>query len=316
MISSIRTSGIKTLQIEAQTLLDQVSMIDESFEKAVQLILQSGGKLIITGMGKSGIIGKKMAATFASTGTPSFFMHPGEAYHGDLGMVEKKDVILALSFSGETDEVLKIIPFFQSNNNHVISITGNPLSTLAKNSNIHLALQVAKEACPLSLAPTSSTTVTMAMGDAIAVALMDAKQFQPEDFARFHPGGSLGRKLLAKVEHKMHAEHLPIVSLNSTFIDVIHAISKGRLGLALVNEDNKTKGIITDGDLRRMMEAQGKNAWDRIASDIMSKEPKSVQLGTSLHETEDLLKRLKIASLIVVDDNFDTVGVIQIYDLQ
>lgn len=316
MISSICASGIKTLQIEAQTLLDQVSMIDESFEKAVQLILQSGGKLIVTGMGKSGIIGKKMAATFASTGTPSFFMHPGEAYHGDLGMVEKKDVILALSFSGETDEILKIIPFFQSNNNEIISITGNAQSTLAKNSTIHLALQVAKEACPLSLAPTSSTTVTMAMGDAIAVALMDARRFQPEEFARFHPGGSLGRKLLAKVEHKMRAGQLPIVSLDSTFKDIIHVISKGRFGLALVNDNNKTIGIITDGDLRRVMEAQGKDAWDRIAADIMSKHPKTVQVGTSLHETEDLLKQLKIASLVVVDEKMDTVGIVQIFDLQ
>ncbi len=316
MKTNIQESGRQTLRIEAQTLLDQVQLIDESFERAVSTILQSGGKLIVTGMGKSGIIGKKMAATFASTGTPSFFMHPGEAYHGDLGMVEKTDVILALSFSGETDEVLKIVPFFKSNGNTLISITGKPNSTLAKNSEIHLPLNVKQEACPLSLAPTSSTTATLAMGDALAVALMDERGFQPEDFARFHPGGSLGRKLLAKVEHKMHSNQLPIVSLDSTFIDIIHAISKGRLGLALVNHDNKTKGIITDGDLRRIMEVKGKDAWDRIASDIMSKQPKSVQLGTSLHETEDLLKKLKIASLIVVDDKLDTVGVIQIYDLQ
>lgn len=315
MAGSIIDSGKNTLRIEAQTLLDQVQMINEDFERAVSLILNSGGKLIVTGMGKSGIIGKKMAATFASTGTPSFFIHPGEAYHGDLGMIEKKDVILALSFSGETDEVLKIIPFLKNNGNALLSITGKPNSTLAAHSAVHLALDVKQEACPLSLAPTSSTTATLAMGDALAVALMDARKFKPEDFARFHPGGALGRKLLAKVEHKMKNKDLPIVSAESSFIEIIHTITRGRLGLALVNENGETKGIITDGDVRRVMEKYAKDAWDLKAHDFMTHNPKTISIDTSLHEAEELLKKLKITSLVVVNEEGITAGVIQIYDM-
>lgn len=312
----ILSIGKRTLELEAQTLLHQVGQLNGSFEEAVNLILHSKGKIVVTGMGKSGIVGRKIAATFASTGTPSFFMHPGEAYHGDLGMVEKDDVLLALSFSGETDEILRIIPFFQSNGNAVISMTGNSNSTLARNSHIHLELRVKKEACPLSLAPTSSTTLTMALGDALAVALMEAKAFKPEDFARFHPGGSLGRKLLAKVEHKMRSENLPIIRPDSTFSEIIHVISTGRLGLALVNEGEHTQGIITDGDLRRLMEDKGKNAWDYTAFDFMTRNPQKIQVGISLHEAEELMRNKKITSLPVVSAKGKTVGVIQIYDLQ
>lgn len=310
-------SGKKTLKTEAETLIKQIELIDETFANAVEVIHNSGGKLIVTGMGKSGIIGKKMAATFASTGTPSFFMHPGEAYHGDLGMVENRDVILALSFSGETDEILKIIPFFKNNNNAIISITGNNNSTLAKNSTLHLALNEVKEACPLSLAPTSSTTVTMAMGDSLAVALMEVRNFKSEEFAKFHPGGSLGRKLLAKVENIMHSQDLPIVSLDSTFSEIIQTMSKGRLGIALVNDNNIiTVGIITDGDLRRVLESKGKNTWDKKAHEIMSKNPKKIKIGSSLQDAENLLIQYKVASLIVADEKDKTLGVIQIYDLQ
>jgi arabinose-5-phosphate isomerase len=307
--------GKRTLELEAETLFQQVSHLNDSFVDAVNFILQSKGKIVVTGMGKSGIVGRKIAATFSSTGTPSFFMHPGEAYHGDLGMVEKDDVLMALSFSGETDEILRIIPFFQSNGNAVISMTGNSNSTLAKNSKIHLGLKVEKEACPLSLAPTSSTTLAMAMGDALAVALMETKAFKPEDFARFHPGGSLGRKLLAKVEHKMSSENLPVVKLKSSFSEIIHVISEGRLGLALVNEGEVTRGIITDGDLRRLMEVQGKNAWDYLALDFMTRNPQTVQMGISLHEAEEVMRQKKITSLPVVDREGKTLGVIQIYDL-
>lgn len=247
-------SGKRTLKIEAETLLDQMAAIGESFEAAVQEILNSGGKLIVTGMGKSGIVGKKMAATFASTGTPSFFMHPGEAFHGDLGMLEPKDVVLALSFSGETDELLKIIPFFKSNGNALLSITGNSESTLAKHSKHHITLMVKQEACPLHLAPTSSTTATLALGDALAVAVMEARDFKPEDFARFHPGGSLGKKLLTNIETVMRTENLPIIASQSSLIEIISTISAGKLGLALVNEGSKTIGIITDGDLRRLID--------------------------------------------------------------
>jgi arabinose-5-phosphate isomerase len=316
MKTNIQESGKQTLRIEAQTLLDQVQMIDESFEQAVSIILQSGGKLIVTGMGKSGIIGKKMAATFASTGTPSFFMHPGEAYHGDLGMVEKTDVILALSFSGETDEVLKIVPFFKSNGNALISITGKMNSTLAENSEIHLCLDVKQEACPLSLAPTSSTTATLAMGDALAVALMNERDFQPEDFARFHPGGSLGKKLLTKVNNVMRKNDLPIVYLESNLSEIIQQIGQGRLGLVLVLNQNNVEGIITDGDLRRTIEAQGKDTFDLTASQIMSKNPKKVLDTSSLNEVEEMFLENKINSVVVENESGELQGVIQIYDLR
>jgi arabinose-5-phosphate isomerase len=315
MKTNIQESGKQTLRIEAQTLLDQVQMIDESFEQAVSIILQSGGKLIVTGMGKSGIIGKKMAATFASTGTPSFFMHPGEAYHGDLGMVEKTDVILALSFSGETDEVLKIVPFFKSNGNALISITGKMNSTLAENSDIHLCLDVKQEACPLSLAPTSSTTATLAMGDALAIALMDERDFQPEDFARFHPGGSLGKKLLTKVNNVMRKNDLPFVYLESNLSEIIQQIGQGRLGLVLVLNQNNVEGIITDGDLRRTIEAQGKDTFDLTASQIMSKNPKKVLDTSSLNEVEEMFLEYKINSVVVENESGELQGVIQIYDL-
>ncbi len=308
-------SGKKTLKIEAEALLNQLEFIDETFQNAVESIYNSGGKLIVTGMGKSGIIGKKIAATFASTGTPSFFMHPGEAYHGDLGMVEPKDIILALSFSGETDEVLKLIPFFRNNNNTIISITGNRCSTLAKNSSIHLTLNRVTEACPLNLAPTSSTTLTMAMGDSLAVALMELRNFQSEEFARFHPGGSLGRKILAKVENAMHSQNLPFVKTNTSFSDIIQIMSVCRLGVALVNDNKNTIGIITDGDLRRTIQIFGKNSWDKTAAEIMVKNPKKIIIGSSIQDAEKFMIVHKVSTLIVTDETDFTIGVIQIYDL-
>jgi arabinose-5-phosphate isomerase len=311
----IISSGRKTLQIEAEALLEQCNRLDESFEKAVRIVLEGTGKLIVTGMGKSGIVGKKMAATFASTGTPSFFMHPGEAYHGDLGMIEKQDVILSLSFSGETDEVLKLIPFIKSNGNKLISITGKSESTLAMNSDVHLSLYVTQEACPLSLAPTTSTTATMAMGDALAVSLMEERNFQPEDFARFHPGGSLGRKLLSRVEDFMISENLPIVQISSSLNEIISKISQGRLGLTLVNNESETVGVITDGDLRRLLNKEERNSWDTLAKDIMSASPISVKEGTSLSIAEEILREKKITSLLVRNDFNKVIGIIQFFDL-
>ena len=311
----IISSGKKTLQIEAEALLEQCNRLDESFEKAVRIVLEGTGKLIVTGMGKSGIVGKKMAATFASTGTPSFFMHPGEAYHGDLGMIEKHDVILSLSFSGETDEVLKLIPFIKSNGNKLISITGKSESTLAKNSDVHLSLYVTQEACPLSLAPTTSTTATMAMGDALAVSLMEERNFQPEDFASFQQGGSLGRKLLSKVEDFMISENLPIVQISSSLNEIISEISQGRLGLTLVNNGSETVGVITDGDLRRLLKQQERNSWDILAQDIMSANPISVKEGTSFSVAEEILRSKKITSLLVRNQLNEVKGVIQFFDL-
>jgi len=305
----------ETLSLEAHSILDQISNVGPAFEKAIMLISKSNGNLVVTGMGKSGIIGHKIAATMASTGTPSVFMHPGEAYHGDLGMVKSGDVVLALSFSGETDEVLKLIPFFRDNGNPVISITGNQNSTLAGNSDVHLHIVIAKEACPLSLAPTSSTTVTLAMGDALAIALMKLNDFKEENFARFHPGGSLGKRLLSKVETVMRTHDLPVIQSDSNFTEIITTISQGKLGLALVNQASKTVGIITDGDMRRVMESKGKEAFDLRAEDIMTRNPRKICLSTSLTEAELYFVSNKINSLVVVDASGSTVGVVQIYDV-
>lgn len=315
MTSQILRSARETLQNEANAIIDQISWINEDFETAVKLILSSSGKLVVTGMGKSGIIGRKISATFSSIGTPSFFVHPAEAFHGDLGMVTKDDVVLALSNSGETDEVLKIIPFFKENQNQIISITRNAHSTLAANSNIHIEIHIEKEACPLNLAPTTSTTVTLALGDALAIAVMQAKDFKEENYARFHPGGSLGKRLLSKVQNVMRTHDLPIVRTNSNLPDIITTMSKGKLGMALVNEGSKTIGIITDGDLRRLMEVKGKDAFDLSAQDIMTKNPKKILANTSLKDAENNFLIYKINSMIAVDLMDNTIGVIQIFDL-
>lgn len=315
LMNLILQTARQTLLNEGNSILQQTELLNSDFENAVMAMINTKGKVVVTGMGKSGIVGRKISATLASTGTPSFFLHPAEAFHGDLGMVTPDDLVFALSNSGETDEILKILPFFKENGNLIISMSSNAASTMAMHSDIHIFLKIEEEACPLNLAPTTSTTVQLAMGDAMALATMKMKNFREENYARFHPGGALGRKLLAKVEHKMRNADLPVVTAYSPLSEVINTISRGRLGLALVNEGDKTTGIITDGDLRRLMEAQGKNAWDMKAADFMTHNPKTIALGTSLHEAEELLKQLKIASLIVVDTEGLTVGVVQIYDL-
>ena len=240
----------RTLRIESAALGRMADSIDEKFVSAVDRILECRGKLIITGMGKSGLVGRKIAATLASTGTPSFFLHPGEAFHGDLGMISTGDVVLALSYSGETDEVLKIVPFIHSNGNRLISMTGNPQSTLAVHSDIHLDVAVDHEACILHLAPTTSTTAQIAMGDAMAIALMKMRNFTSCDFARLHPGGSLGRRLLATVGDVMRSDNLPVVGPDCTAKDMIHTISRCGLGLIVVCEGDRIEGIVTDGDIR------------------------------------------------------------------
>ena len=264
MASSIDIAR-EVIQTEIEGLDYMARRLGSEFEVAINAIINTKGRTIICGMGKSGIIGKKIAASFASTGTPSFFMHPGEAFHGDLGMVKPEDVFIAISNSGETDEVLKLLPFLRDNDNFVIAITGKENSTLASNSHCHLDIAVPKEACPLQLAPTSSTTATLVMGDALTVALMDVRGFKPENFARFHPGGSLGRRLLSKVRDEMFSDNLPSVSSDTDFTSVIHKISSSHLGLTLVNLNNETLAIITDGDLRRAMESKGRDAFDLVA---------------------------------------------------
>lgn len=300
----------QVFETEAAAIENLILLLDEQFELTVDAILGSSGRLVVCGMGKSGLIGKKIVATLASTGSPCFFMHPGEAFHGDLGMVSPQDIFIALSNSGETEEMIRLLPFLKDNGNIIISMTGRPGSTLAKNSDYHLNIAVPKEACPLQLAPTSSTTATLVMGDALAIALMQARDFKPQDFARFHPGGSLGRKLLTKVKHEMRTQ-LPRVSVNAPMQEVIHTISDGRLGLCIVGED---QGIITDGDLRRHLDKNPADLMKLSASDIMTPNPKSIDAEAKLSEAEEMMHQLKITSLLVKDQT-RLVGVIQIYDL-
>jgi len=311
---NIKKIAQEVFTIESKAIANLSNLLTDDFEKAVKDILNCQGKLIISGMGKSGIIGKKIAATLASTGTPSFFLHPGEAYHGDLGMIEKDDMVLLISNSGETDEVLRLILFLKSQGNIIVAMSGNVNSTLAKNATYHLNVAVEKEACPLQLAPTSSTTATLVMGDALAVALMKQRNFQDIDFAQFHPGGTLGRRLLTKVEDVMRKENLPMVTKDSSIKELIGVISSARLGLAVVVENEDIVGIVTDGDIRRAMESLEEKFFKLSAEELMSKKPKSIDKREKLTMAQKLMTDLKVNSLIVVDGK-KFVGVVQIYDL-
>jgi arabinose-5-phosphate isomerase len=304
----------EVFQIEAKSVADLAQSLTADFNKAVEVILKSKGRLIVCGVGKSGIVGRKIAATLASTGTPSMFLHPTEAFHGDLGMMKKEDVCLAISYSGETEELLKIIPYIKQQNIPLIGMSGKPKSTLAQNSNCHLNIAVHKEACPLELAPTSSTTATLAMGDALAVALMKARKFKPADFAQYHPGGSLGRRLLTTVEHAMVKSNLPVVKGSDTIKQVINTMSSGRLGLAVVLEKNRIAGIITDGDLRRAMDKHAEQLFQLRASDIMTRNPKTINKEMKMAEAEELMTKHKITSLLVAEKG-KLVGIAQIYSV-
>lgn len=300
-------SAARVFDIEARAVAALTDRLDDNYAKAVQMIIDSAGRVVVCGMGKSGIVGRKIAATLSSTGTPAFFMHPAEAYHGDLGMVQQSDVFVAISYSGETSEVIQLLPFLRQSGNQLIAITGNPRSTLAKAAHSHLDVGVEAEACPLQLAPTSSTTATLAMGDALAVTLMEARNFRAEHFARFHPGGSLGRRLLRMVEDEMVAQDLPFVTADSTVMEVLAAMTQSRLGLAIVTLDDGY-GVITDGDVRRLLKEHGKHAVERKAGEFMSRNPIVVRIGTRVEDALDLLERNRITSLLV-EGNARIVGV-------
>ena len=306
----------KAINTELLALKRMKETLGDNFADAVEMILSGQGKCIVTGMGKSGLVGRKIAATLASTGTPSFFLHPGEAFHGDLGMISPEDILLALSYSGETDEILKIVPFIHSNGNRLISMTGNPASTLAIHSDIHLDVSVDHEACILHLAPTTSTTAQIAMGDAMAVALMKMRNFSSNDFARLHPGGSLGRRLLATVGDVMRSDNLPVVGPDCTAKDMIHTISRCGLGLIVVCEGDRIEGIVTDGDIRRAMERSGADFINLRAADILTRDPKRIHPEEKLIEAEKMMTRHKITSLLVTDRDERLAGVIQIYDIK
>ena len=304
------------LQTEADALLRIKRDLGEEFVRTVETILACNGKVIMTGMGKSGLVAKKIAATLASTGTPSFYMHPGEAFHGDLGMISKGDIVIALSYSGETDEVLKIVPFIHDNGNFLISMTGNSNSSLAKNSDIHLDVKVEREACILHLAPTTSTTAQLALGDALACSLMKVRNFTSMDYARLHPGGSLGRRLLMTVGNVMHRNDLPIGDENCSATEMIQRISQGGLGLIIICRDNEILGIVTDGDVRRAMESKQAEFFNIRPMDIASTSPKMIHPEEKLIEAEKMMTQHKINSLLVVDGDKHLVGVIQIYDIK
>ncbi|ELP9404070.1 KpsF/GutQ family sugar-phosphate isomerase [Campylobacter coli] len=297
---------------EAKAIEDLALNLDENFSKAIELMLHTKGRCIVSGMGKSGHIGAKIAATLASTGTPSFFIHPGEALHGDLGMLTPDDVLIAISNSGETEEILKIIPAIKKRKIPLIAMCGKKNSTLVKQGDIFLNISVKEEACPLQLAPMSSTTATLVMGDALAAALMKARNFRPDDFALFHPGGSLGRKLLTRVSDLMVSKNLPIVHPDTEFNDLVDVMTSGKLGLCVVLENEKLVGIITDGDLRRALKTSDKPRFDFRAKEIMSTNPKVVDADAMASEAEEIMLKHKIKEIVVSREN-KIVGIIQLY---
>jgi arabinose-5-phosphate isomerase len=305
--------AIQCIKDEAQAVLDLSAKIDDNFTKAVDMMMHCSGKVIVTGVGKSGHIGAKIAATLASTGTPSFFINPLDVFHGDLGVMAKGDVVLAISNSGQTDELLRFIPMVLHMDIPIIAMSGNPQSLLAKYSNCHLNVSVEKEACPLNLAPTSSTTATLVMGDALAIALMNKRHFQPQDFAQFHPGGELGKRLLTTAQDVMITENLPILAPDMHLGEAIILVSKGKLGLGVAIENGSIAGIITDGDIRRAMERWNAKFFDRTVSDIMTRTPKTVTPLTKISEIQKIMNQNKIHNVLVSDDDKKLLGIVDRY---
>ena len=306
--------GAQALKEEAQAILELIPQLDDNFTKAVEMMAHCHGKIIVTGVGKSGNVGAKIAATLASTGTPAFFINPLDVYHGDLGVMTSDDVVLALSNSGQTDELLRFIPMVLHMNIPIISMTGNPNSLLAKYSNAHIKVYVKKEACPLNLAPTSSTTAALAMGDALAIALMQVRDFRPQDFAQFHPGGELGKRLLTTAADVMRTNDLPVIPQEMHLGEAIICVSKGQLGLGVsLGADNKVIGLITDGDIRRAMERWQAEFFDHTVSDIMTKTPKLVLPTTKITEIQRIMHNHKIHTVLVVDAEKHLLGVVDHY---
>lgn len=312
-LTHVREYAVLCIKDEAQAVMELLPQLDDNFDKAVALMYGCHGKVIVTGVGKSGHIGAKIAATLSSTGTPSFFINPLDVYHGDLGVMTKDDVVLAISYSGQTDELLRFIPMVLHMNIPIIGMSGNPGSLLAKYSTVHLHVQVEKEACPLNLAPTSSTTATLVMGDALAVALMRVRDFKPRDFAQFHPGGELGKRLLTTAYDVMRTDDMPVVSPTMHLGEAIIHVSKCKLGLAVAVVDDKIVGLITDGDIRRAMEKWQAEFFDRTVSDIMTRTPKVVSPQTKISDIQNIMNKYKIHSVLVVDDNNRLLGVVDHY---
>lgn len=297
-----------TLYAQAISRLNQ--NLSDNFNQAVEMILHCEGRVVVAGIGKSGLVGKKIVATFASTGTPSFFLHPTEAFHGDLGMLKPIDVVILISYSGETDDVNKLIPSLKNFGNKIIAMTGNPQSTLGRHADITLDISIEREACPNNLAPTTSSLITMALGDALAIALIKARDFKAEDFARFHPGGSLGRKLLCRVRDVMQRK-LPITYPSASFSDCLNVMNEGRMGVAIVMQQDELQGIITDGDIRRTLAKFGSDSLNKTAEEIMTRNPKTILDSTFLTHAEEFMKEKHIHSLIAVTEEGKVSGIVE-----
>lgn len=315
--AGLATSGRRVFEIEGQALAAVAARIDGDFTAACKLILRAKGRVVCTGMGKSGHIARKIAATLASTGTPSFYVHPGEAGHGDLGMITDTDVVLALSYSGESDEVLMLLPVLKRQGNAVIGMTGRPQSTLGRESDVHLDVSVPAEACPLALAPTSSTTASLAMGDAIAVALLEARGFTADDFARSHPAGALGRRLLLHITDVMHAgDEVPTVDADASVSEALVEMSRKRLGMtAVVDDARRLIGLYTDGDLRRTLDDPGVDLRTTRIAEVMTRSPKTIGADALAAEAAQIMETHKISGLLVVDTERRVVGALNIHDL-
>lgn len=309
-------AGRDVLKREAEAIISLINRLDSSFEEAVDKIYSSKGRTVVTGMGKSGLIGKKIAATLSSTGTPAVFLHPAEAGHGDLGMVTSEDLVIAISNSGETEEILRIIPYLKRFNVGLISLT-RPGSTLARESDIVLDVSVSEEACPMGIVPTASTTATLAMGDALAVGLILRRGFREEDFALFHPNGSLGKKLLVKVSDLMHrGDEIPMVDEDTLMTQTTIEISSKRLGMTVVTDgDGIIKGVITDGDLRRGIEKFGAEFFNRKAKDVMTENPKTIPQDELAAKALSVMEKHSITALVIPDDAGRPLGVIHLHDI-
>lgn len=311
--NSILSIAKESLTEQAHALMNLSEELGDEFIKAVTMILETKGRVVVCGMGKSGLVGKKMMATFASTGTPSFFMHPAEAFHGDLGMLAREDLLILISYSGETGEIINLLPSVKLFGNKIISIVGDTKSTMAKNSDVILSVKVDREVCPNNLAPTTSTLATMGIGDALAVALIKERNFKAEDFARYHPGGSLGRRLLTKVSDVMHIKNLPVISHEVSLKESVVAISEGRLGLVVIVEDKKLIGIVTDGDLRRALVNEVDMNQAKI-TEIMTIDPITIEATSMLANAEALMMEKKIKALVVTDNKKEVLGILEIFD--
>jgi arabinose-5-phosphate isomerase len=307
----------QVLRTEADAVAGLIDKLNGDFEKAVAIIFNAKGRVVVTGMGKSGLVGKKIAATLASTGTPAFFLHPAEASHGDLGMVTDRDVIIAISNSGETEEIVDLIPFLKRFNVSVVSMTGNPNSTLARAADVNLDISVKEEACPLGITPTASTTAALAMGDAVAVALLVKRGFRQEDFASFHPAGSLGKKLFVRVKDLMHKDAaLPVINPSTPVMEAVMEISSKRLGITIVaGDDNKVLGVVTDGDVRRGIQKFGKDFFDMKAEEVMTRTPRFISEEELAAKALSVMETHSITSLVVPDPEGKAVGIIHLHDI-